>query len=578
MKLNSINDQLLNKVSRDSLMSYNQNICREVRLSGTYEELRAFEFVQSTLESFGLITELKFCKAYISLPRKASILIAGEKYNCITHSMGRSVDSLEGELIYTGNKLLDEPYKGAFKKRIILLEGLATPADVVKAASYNVSGIIFINGDHTHEMIVSPVWGNPVPETKGLLPDIPVISVTSKIGKEIKDKTQSDNCTAVLTTEVETSFRSIPMLTTEIKGTEDNDQFVLFSGHIDSWHYGAMDNGSANAVMLEIARVISLYQDQLKRTLRIAFWSGHSHGRYAGSAWYCDHHWEDLWENCFLHVNIDSVGAKGAEILSEANCMAETKEIAQKSIMAITGKEFNGSRFGRAGDQSFWGTGTPSLFMGLSEQLPNNTPSSKAFSQLFGAGNSGGFGWWWHTSEDTMDKIDPENLSRDCKIYLHTLIQVLDSSILPINQLKAVEEIEKYLVDWQEKAGDHIDLSVTKNRVLQVKKNLIKLDYKIKSLDEDNKEDTNLINETIMDLSRILVPLNYIKGNIFTHDLALKQPPIPKLSDIAILINLDENTNEYHFIRTSLQRQRNEINYSLKKAVQLLEKRIRELE
>ena len=44
----------------------------------------------------------------------------------------------------------------------------------------------------------------------------------------------------------------------------------------------------------------------------MAFWSGHSHGRYASSAWYADTFWHDLHERCVCHVNIDSVGAKGA--------------------------------------------------------------------------------------------------------------------------------------------------------------------------------------------------------------------------------------------------------------------------
>src|SRR5690606_7294032 len=117
------------------------------------------------------------------------------------------------------------------------------------------------------------------------------------------------------------------------------------SGHIDSWHYGAMDNGSANATMMEVARTLKKYQKDLKRTLRIAFWSGHSHGRYAGSAAYCDQHWEEIYENCIMHFYVDSVGGKGASILTESNCMAETKDIAIEMVKKVTGQQFNGSRY-----------------------------------------------------------------------------------------------------------------------------------------------------------------------------------------------------------------------------------------
>ena len=81
---------------------------------------------------------------------------------------------------------------------------------------------------------------------------------------------------------------------------------MLFSGHIDSWHRGAMDNGSANALMLEVLRVLLPQREMLRRSIRLAFWSGHSHGRYAGSTWYADNFWEELHENCVLHLNADS--------------------------------------------------------------------------------------------------------------------------------------------------------------------------------------------------------------------------------------------------------------------------------
>lgn len=175
-------------------------------------------------------------------------------------------------------------------------------------------------------MIVSPVWGNPTTHTYDNLPKIPVVSVNFHDGQKMKSTVKNHtNCQGWLKTKVDTRWRKIPTLTAEIPGNDENDHFVLFSGHIDSWHYGVMDNGTANATMLEVARILALNKDNLRRSLKLAFWSGHSHGRYAGSALYCDEHWEDLHENCVLHINIDSVGGKGATILTEANCMAETR-------------------------------------------------------------------------------------------------------------------------------------------------------------------------------------------------------------------------------------------------------------
>jgi Zn-dependent M28 family amino/carboxypeptidase len=114
-----------------------------------------------------------------------------------------------------------------------------------------------------------------------------------------------------MTTRVRTGWMPIPHLVGELAGRHE-DRFVLFSGHVDSWHYGAMDNGTANATMLEVARLLAGRRSALRRGIRFAFWSGHSHGRYAGSAWYADHAWRELHQRCVVHLNIDSTGARGA--------------------------------------------------------------------------------------------------------------------------------------------------------------------------------------------------------------------------------------------------------------------------
>lgn len=566
-------EHLLQQVSKSRLMEYTQTISKEVRLSGSEEELRAFQYVKQTLDEMGVETKLYLHKAYISLPVKSIVSIAEQPIASITHSMGQSVNNLQAEMVYAASGTAHDYRDLQVVGKIVLIDGLATPIAVKIAEEQGAIGAVFINATHTHEMIVSTVWGTPTFENRGLLPSIPVVSVTIETGLVIKKHLDEGQNQCSITTEVETGIRTIPTLIAEIKGQEEADKYVLFSGHIDSWHYGAMDNGSANAVMLEVARILTQQRSHLKRTLRLAFWSGHSHGRYAGSAWYCDTHWEDLRENCILHLNVDSVGAKGSTVLTEANTMKETRKLANEVIYQAAKQEFTGSRFGRSGDQSFWGTGTPSLLMGLSEQEPSNDPASKAFSQLFGSGKSGGFGWWWHTTEDTMDKIDPELLERDCKIYLSIVLRSLTSPIYPIDQLEAINDIDQSVKEWQEKAGNRFDLSTTLDRISQVKTSLLQLQHEMGNVREEAK--FSMINQCLLELSSYLIPINYVKGSIFEHDLALKQPAVPKLSDIDLLIHANPEHPECYFLLTSLQRKRNEINYALKQADKLVQDTLR---
>ncbi len=107
------------------------------------------------------------------------------------------------------------------------------------------------------------------------------------------------------------------------------------SGHVDSWHYGAMDNGAGNATQMEVGRIFAARKKRLRRDLRLAFWSGHSHARYGGSAWYADHCWRDLHQHCVLHLNVDCVGAKGATLMTEAIAMAEARDLGSDIVEKI---------------------------------------------------------------------------------------------------------------------------------------------------------------------------------------------------------------------------------------------------
>ncbi|MBM7662144.1 hypothetical protein JOC85_002951 [Bacillus mesophilus] len=577
VKVNGIAESLqkiVEMVSKENLMEYTSKVSSEVRLSGTSEELRAFRYVKETLESFGVSTNLQHNDAYISLPISASLKVNSQPVSCITHSMAASTpkDGLQGEIMYVG-KGTDEDYENLhIDNKVVILDGLAVPGAVKKAQDFGAIAAIFINAEYTHEMIVSPVWGNPTPETISLLPNIPVVSVNYHDGLMIKKNLQkgsSSNLHAWIKTEVDTGWRKIPTLTAEIKGSTDSEHYVLFSGHIDSWHYGAMDNGSANATMIEIARILSHYKTDLRRSLRFAFWSGHSHGRYAGSTLYCDANWEDLHDHCVLHINVDSVGAKDAVVLSEANCMAETKELGGRIVEEFTGQTFYGTRFGRAGDQSFLGAGIPSLFMGLSEQELTNTPATEAFAQLFGGGRAGGFGWWWHTTEDTIDKIDPDNLERDCKIYAAVVAKACTDDVIPINQLAAVDELREALLNYQKISINKLDLSVSVKRIEELKNLTSKLqDATVMSLSD---ECITLVNLGLLKLSRILVPLNYVQGDLFHHDPAMKQFIIPALADIEKLASCQEGDEEYYMLKTKLFRQTNKVNYMLKQAILTVE-------
>ncbi|MEH7502994.1 M28 family metallopeptidase [Neobacillus drentensis] len=565
-QLSSIEKEILHEIETNKLLEYNKEMAKEVRLSGSEEELRAFQYARKTLESFGLDTKLSFNDAYISLPKEAQLIAGDLNIPCITHAMAPStpIEGLVGKPFYLGE--FSNDIHSVEKASIPIVEGIASPFILKELEKAGAAAVIFINGPLTHEMIVSTVWGSPSETNINQMPKIPVISINDADGLRLRQLIESGINQVELHTSVETKWTPIPTLTAEIKGSIESDHFVLFSGHIDSWHYGAMDNGSANATMIEVARVLSKFQTHLKRSIRFAFWSGHSHGRYAGSQAYADQHWEEIHENCVMHFYIDSVGGKGAAILSESNCMAETKDIASHYVKQIAGQDFIGSRYGKYADQSFWGAGVPSLFMGMAEQELSDDPKSQKVFKVFQGKKAGGFGWWWHTVEDTIDKIDPAVLKRDCEIYALSIFKVLTDSILPINQQAAAKELKQIIVDYQEAAGNRISLDITMERLNKLEKVLAEFQH-LREKGSYSVDSSKQVNKYLLAVSRSLIPLNYVGVDRFEHDAAGGLLPVPMLSSIYKLSEVEENSHEFYLLRTSINRQINKINYLLKQAI-----------
>lgn len=578
--LSTAEKSIVESVSADRLMADTEAIARWVRLSGTEDEAKSFDYVEGVLREMGLKTIRHTGMAYVSLPESARLSVEGTEVPAITHSM--VPDTPEGgvelPLVYV-ERGTETDYAGTdVRGKIALIDGIAIPGKAHAAEEAGAAACIFANADeHVHEMIISTVWGSPTPDTRDKLPKIPVVSVGSAAAETLRGILGKDGePTARLATKVRSGWTEIPTLTAQLDGTEEPEKFVLFSGHIDSWHYGAMDNGSADALMLETLRVLLPHRENFRRSLRLAFWSGHSHGRYAGSTWYADHLWEDLNDNCVLHLNTDSPGGRGATVVTEGQAMAETRGLAADVIRSLIGEEFNGSRFGRSGDQSFMSLGIPSLFMFVSEQPPGQDESAGDVAELLGGpgAKGGGVGWWWHTTEDTVDKLDPDLLVRDTRIYAAVAHRLLSDVLLPLDLRASAEELLMHLRYWQEKAGGRFDLSSAVDKAEEVA-GLAGSFRPIRPAAGSMEDGAGgALNEAIRRGASELVRLNYARSDRFDQDPAVGQPPVPLLAPVDSLVASAEGSDAAHESLTLLVRNRNRLLHGLSGAKKTLESAI----
>jgi len=564
---------LVDSVSTDKLMASTTTISQWVRLSGTPEEARAFDWIEGQLRNYGLeVTRYKF-PALVSWPLDAALTVTtadgGEhEVPCRAHAFSAPTppEGLEGQLLYVGKGSEEELREAGAAGRIVLVDGIVAQNRNMVAEQAGVAGSIWIAGSQLHERLLLPTWGMPTPETAHLIPRTPSVSVKGVDGARIKAAMEKGPVRVKLHTKVFKGWKEIPVLIGDLRPSiqgGEADTFVMLSGHVDSWYYGAMDNGSANATMLEVARLLALRHLSLRRGLRVAFWSGHSHGRYAGSAAYGDHAWQDLHDHCVAHVNVDSTGARGATVLSEGNSMEELRPFASDVIEQIAGQRLSRHRYGRSGDQSFWGHGIPAMLMSLSEQGPEGAdPVLLALHHQIGGGQSagGGLGWWWHTPEDTVDKIDPEFLRRDTSIYAVMVYRLCTSAVLPLDYTAVVAELTSELDAIRATCGGSFDFSPVAEELGKLGELLGELEARVAEARKGSNEETvRLINRCLMRLGRALIPVNYTRSGPFDQDLAIPTKPLPGLQSASALAAMRADSDEYQFLRTRLTRERNRV-------------------
>ena len=549
------------KPATNRLMAHLTEFAKRVKLSGTAEELESFRYLQAEMSGYGYRTELLFHDAYISLPGTARVEVNGHSIPCITHSMSVPTPEagLSAPLVYIREGEAADFAAVDVRGKIVLVDGITTEEVAALSRDAGALGQLHISPTkYLYEMCVSPVWGSPSQHTRAQLPTTAICTISRDDGAKLREHClNGETVTAFLQTEVDTGWRKTPILVCEMDAQKaiEGKPFVMFSGHHDTWHYGVMDNGGANATMLESARLLAEQNSQWQRGLRICFWSGHSHGRYSGSAWYADEYFNELARRCVAHVNVDSTGGEGATVLANCAVIDELKGVAADAIGAVTGQTHLGRRHGRAADQSFWGVGIPSMFGSLSHQPPSPV---KMLAPL---------GWWWHTPHDTIEHIDPEFLTRDTDIILRVLWRLLTSPVLPLDYTAYAASLQGAVSVVKSGLDGRMDISLIEEAAAALAQTAQQIVEKAQAASADQAD---RINAALVKASRLLVPLNYTSGERFHHDPALPHVPWPSLAGLRDLAALPAGSDDTLFYVVHARQTRNRIAQALQDATSIL--------
>ncbi|MEZ7983095.1 MAG: M28 family peptidase [Paracoccaceae bacterium] len=571
--MNSPFSALIEQVNLDAPWSLVEAFSTMPRWKPADVEVAAHDIARR-LSDLGVPVTLHEANLYLSIPYTASVSANGTTFNAKPPAY--ATDCREGltaplvhvpatfsssiNTMFEKNQDAEASSVENIQGKIVISEGFSFPGKIFEFEEKGALGVIAINpGADSHWGICTSIWGTPDLDDLPRKPTIPVAAVNNPDGQKLLEIARAGGEVTIRTEMEEGWYKSlVPVV--EVPGTQEPDKFVLLHGHYDSWDVGVGDNATGDAAMLEVARVLWANRSELKRTVRIAWWPGHSTGRYAGSSWYADTFALDLDDNCVAQVNCDSPGCRWATEFRDVSWMKEAEGYCQRTIREVTGLDSHGERPHRAGDYAFNNIGLSSFFM-LSSTMPVALRNEKNYYAVGGCGGNIA----WHTEHDLMEIADRDILLRDIKVYLAAVLGVANAEVLPFDWRAQVAEFSETIADYQAAAGTLADLAPAAMATVQLSS---ALDGFYAAIESGDLEPTQA-NLVIQRLARILVPVNHTNLPRFRHDPAL---PVQALPAIAVAKDLPNHGPEtIGFAQTQMVRGVNRVAAALNDAARLVQ-------
>jgi Iap family predicted aminopeptidase len=532
------------------------------RTSGKDGERRAAALLERRLTEYGVAHRRHDIRAFMSWPVRAEVVVPGvARLSAIAPAFGGSTraDGISAEVLVLAGGATPGP---SARGRLVVVDGMVSPESVLGVQRAGAAGLIHVNAtDVLHEMIATTIWGTPTTASAERLPAIPVASIGRTDGDRLKGAVSRDPSLRVqLVTEVERGWTTIPLVVAEVPGRTAD--FVLVATHLDAWYEGMTDTAGTVASILEMARVLQTQQVSLERGVRFAWWPGHSFGRYAGSAWYADRFWEDLDRHCVAYTNLDGAGRRGSRLdVVMAGGWPGLGEYSREFAARLTGKSPPPAparfRPGRDSDSSFQGLGIPEFSIGVPGP-PRDHPDVSA----------GGVIVYWHTAQDTIDKIDLDALALDTRYRVAQIYDLATAAVLPHRIQPIAEAYRRAIDELQPAAGSVFDLGPVREAAERLDSAAGRLDAEPRPSDRSGIAS---LNRLLVRVTHRLNSMLYTRAGRFDQDPAAPVPLLPLLGDVTRLATLGREMDEFGFLETELVRGRNAVRAALVEATEEIE-------
>jgi len=542
------------------------------RTSGSEGERQAADYLARKLAESGVAHTTYDARVYLSWPGRADLTVPelGTIHGkTAAFSAATPKDGVQGRLVFEPKltRHVDQTltFDSDVRNQIAVVHGFAdTEALVLAGQQAGALAVLQIDDtDILHEDIVTTTWGTPTPESAGRLPRIPYICIMKSDGERLTRAAAARPIAVTLTVDATRGWRTIPIVVADVPGRTPD--FVLVATHLDAWYHGMTDTGGTVASILDMARVLQRHAGELQRGVRFAWWTGHSFGRYAGSGWYADRFWTDLDRHCVAYTNLDGQGRRGSRLDAvTASGWPGLAEYARESAVRLTGKtpaagrsEGRVFRPGRDSDSAFQGLGIPLFSIGVPGP-EKGSPDVDAAGRVV----------YWHTADDTLDKIDMKALELDTRYRVAQLYDLATMRVLPHRLAPIAAAYVASVKELAASTGSTFDLAPTLTLATTLEDAASRFD---RSAKPETESAIAAFNALVVRLTHRLNSTLYTKSGRFDQDPAAALPVLPLLARVKDLAAIPKDSNEFGFLETEVIRGRNEVDSTLRDVLEAID-------
>jgi aminopeptidase YwaD len=389
------------------------------RVPGTEGDKKSIEYMSKQFAELGLKVEYDVFKAPSFVERESKIILEHPqrkefKARAMLFSTPTPPEGIKGEVVYANLCRKEDLANLDVKDKIVAFSRTrdkdAFWEEAKNAAEKGAKAIIMI--DYNPWIFTATLETGYFDIEKRFLPiepnPIPAVTIPSYDGKYLLDQISKGKTEITLIVDVRNEEKETKNVRAVIEGNKRADEKILVIAHRDTANTpGANDNASGLATLLELARILPQYH--LDRTVELMAVGAEEELGSLGSYNYCKMHKDEL-EKIKAVINVDmvAVGSK-LKVITEGiwpdkGALKTSKEINELLIEEASHLnyflEYGTCSFATSDEGRFIDAGVPASWL----WKPDDP--------------------YYHSTEDTPDKVNPNDLKVVCDIVKNTVIRL----------------------------------------------------------------------------------------------------------------------------------------------------------